>query len=158
VDSSLSHRSIVDFEQLVRVVPVGQARASAPLTVTLTSLELYREGFVAVLALELAPGAGDAMAGIPVIIATDDRGKRYSSWPLSGHGGGSPHGVHFWRSACVFTPALNSATTALSLNIALVTSLRQDRDGTALFEPRDVMAGPWTLAFDLPERSETQAG
>jgi hypothetical protein len=92
-------RPFANFETLQRVVPIVQTQESRQRSLTLTSLELYEDGFILRFQLrDLAPytwrlnEAGDPLAPISrpsrtMFAVRDDTGASYEAYVAAGFGG-----------------------------------------------------------------------
>jgi hypothetical protein len=145
------------LRELRRVIAVGRAETRDGSEIALLSVELYADGFVAV--LRLIPTDGDppgwnagpgrppmAYPDLPVE-ARDDRGAVYRGRPHGGTSGGGP-GSWQWRFHHRFTPALDPAARELRLTVP---ELRWTTTFTSRGPPtlERTQAGPWSFAVPL---------
>ncbi len=143
-----------DLRELVDVLPVGTSHRAGDETVTLLSVERYRDGFLAqlrVLAEYAPPAPLPERAGLlPEVhlAATDDRGGAYTPWPHGGSGGGG-RGVLQWRHAYRFAPALPPEARELRLTVERVAWHRYEPGQQELVVERE-QAGPWAFTVALP--------
>ncbi|HEX5164591.1 MAG TPA: hypothetical protein VFV93_04280, partial [Thermomicrobiales bacterium] len=122
--------------------------------------ELYEGGFAAILLFEQVtepplPDRPDAdgpilFRGMPAISASDDHGNRYEGRMRAGYGGGGQT-VSQMHEVCNFAPALNPDARTLTLDVSFVTRLGWNQAGKPQWTSDDVLAGPWSATFSLPE-------
>jgi hypothetical protein len=131
-------------DTLLRVVPVAQQVSAGLYLITIYSLELYRDGFLAVTRADFA-GMGGRPPIPPCFSARDERGGEHLCLDSGGSGGRGqlPNGVSTgWRMNYVFTPAVDPQATTLTLAIANVPADPRASRGATL-------PGPWTLTIPL---------
>lgn len=151
----MATRTAFDFDHLQRVVPVALTRQLPGQTLTVTSLELYRDGFIVLLLHEWTANIAAVGTFEPlthVVEAADERGQRYAGRPRAGYGSGDQRGAILDRLMYGFTPALDPAAGQLILTLTAVTRMRGGAMSGPVFDPADVRGGPWTATFELPPR------
>ncbi len=151
-----------NFAHLLAVLPVAQTVSLGDVSLTLTSLECYEAGFAANLLLEQPahpqryeqpqPDPPLLFHALPAISARDDRGVHYAGRLRSGHGGGGLI-TDQERQVHNFAPALDPHAQTLTLEMLFVTRLGWDTAGEPAWTSDDIIAGPLTATFTLPERT-----
>ena len=149
-----------DFAHLRAVVPVARTAPLGDVTLTVMSLELYEAGFAAILLFEheaeppfsARPDADGPILfrGMPAISAHDNLGARYEGRPRAGYGGGGQKVSHM-NQVYNFAPALNPDARTVTLDVRFVTRLGWNQSGEPQWTADDVLAGPWSATFTLPE-------
>ena len=138
------------LEEIVRVIGVGERRVGGDLALTLLSVEIYRDGFVA--QFHLVGGrpteGASGMPGFPqfTAAASDDRGTIYRERPYGGSGGGNSPGRVSWRMASAFAPALGEGARALTLRVGEV-AWSTIAEGE--MRASHTTAGPWEFVVGL---------
>jgi hypothetical protein len=142
----------LDSSTLLRVIPVGQHRQVEDVAITVYSLELYRNGFVAVLRVDWAGPSAGCFPG-PRFSAIDDLGTQYGSYGGGGSGGGIFPDNPSWRTWQIFTPGLAAGATHLTLVVDefRLTSFapHPDRPGEHTRSVERVVSGPWRFEVGL---------
>lgn len=136
--------------ELLDVLGVGVSQIHGPTTVTLLSLERYREGFILQFRLlrERHHPRKFFMPQMDLSIV-DGRATRYTVWSQGGGGGGGPDGVLEYRYAYAGTPALPQEAGEITIEAPEVRWQRHDdKDGRLVFAEAD--AGPWRFVIALP--------
>jgi hypothetical protein len=147
-----------DFAHLRAVVSIAETQPldGDALTLTVTSIEQYEAGFAANLLFEeihdAASGPSVPFHAMPAITARDERGNEYQGRLRAGFGGGG-RGRSEMREVYNFAPALPDDVRTLMLEVSFVTQLAWDVHGTPQWTDADIVAGPFTATFTLPERA-----
>jgi len=137
-----------DFENLTTVLALRQRGAFPSGTLTLASLELYREAFIAILWIE--SDTFDESHPHWVISAADELGNRYLGRGRAGAGGGLPGGRSQHRAVVMFTPALDPAAQTLTFELHVVLGPIGFTEGVGYAYPAEnVVGGPWTVEIPL---------
>jgi len=140
--------------ELVSVLGVGVSQIHGPSTLTLLSLERYREGFILQFRLlrERHHLRQLFMPQIDLSIV-DGRATRYTIWPQGGGGGGGLDGLIEWRYAWAGTPALPQEAGEITIEALEIRWQRHhDKDGLVFAEAD---AGPWRFVIALPPSNAT---
>src|SRR6266516_5490243 len=97
------------LRELIDVLAIGQSEQVDSATLTLLSVERYRDGFLAQFRLlqEYTQPEDPTSRSFPELVceASDEHGGRYTVWPNGGSGGGG-RGLLHWRLAYRYAPAL----------------------------------------------------
>lgn len=148
-----------ELRELVDVLPVGMSHRMGDETVTLLSVQRYRDGSLAQLRVlsEYAPPAtlqerASLMPELHLAVA-DDRGGSYTPWSHGGSGGGG-RGTLQWRYAFRFAPALAPEAGELQLAVERVEWHRHvpGRPETVI---ERAQVGPWAFTVALPPIAPT---
>jgi hypothetical protein len=133
--------------QLRRVISVIQQQERERFAITMLSLEIYSDGFFAVVRTDYP----EARLHLPHTFhwrAQDDLGTEY--WPRSmvGSGGGFPGQPSSWRLDCPFIPALNPDARELRLRLD---DIEFGKSPHGPLEPQIPIAisGPWEFVVAL---------
>ena len=143
-----------DFENLTAVVALRQHGAFPAGTLTLASLELYREAWIAILWIEFDAFGDDFPHW--VFNVTDDLGNNYIGRNRAGIGGGLPGGRSQHRAVVMFMPGLDPAAQTLTFELRAVQGTIGFTEGVGHFYTvKNVVGGPWTV--DIPLQAAPQA-
>jgi hypothetical protein len=136
------------LRRLVRVLPIAQAQQFGDVQVTLLSLEIYDEGFLATLRIVVTGGIPfeDANVTSP-IMARDDQDAQYvghTDWLRLGPD-------RQWRLTVAFAPGLPSTARQLELEMSPLQWESRSESGVR----EEHAAGPWL--FTIPLHPEEHA-
>lgn len=127
-----------------KVVPVGQRQSVNDYALTIFSLELCRNGFLAVMRADCGRPHGP-LPDRSRWEVTDDLGQDYRGFNSGGSGGGVFGVSMTWRMDYHFRPALGPDARRLSLSIDYIGSRPPPNpDGLS-----GTVVGPWTFEIDL---------
>lgn len=148
-DPTLDH-TYFDFAHLDRVMSLGQSVVAGDAVITMTSLELYQDGFNALLLIEHDDLTSLVRVGaFPVLVVQDDRGRQYHGKMRSGSGGGDRMRVIY-----SFAPALDPTAESLSFEFRWVKPpVLSSPETGVVYDEANVVDGPWHITIPLNEPS-----
>lgn len=137
------------LRDLTRVVAVGQVQPTEMGTLTLLSLEAFRDGFLVRLLAAWAEAERPDAEGLDlvervVVEAIDDRGRRYEPWFYGGGGNGAS-----WRFDHACSPALDPLAQELRLTIPALAWRRAAPPWLPATDEPWTETGPWTFVVPL---------
>jgi hypothetical protein len=132
---------------LIGVVGVGQTEEVGGLALTLLSLELYREGSIALFRLLRARGRFEREYPHPNLRleVAPDGPVPYSIWPMGGGGSGGMHEIQY-RLSYAIVPAPTSDASEIVVTVREIEWERWKQDGREIVS---VDTGPWRYAVRL---------
>lgn len=137
------------LRDLIAVVGVGQLQSHGPMTVTLLSVERYRDGFFLQFRLMREHRPPSRMGWQPhmKISVVDGHATPYVVGPDGGGGGGGRDGIAVWRYGYRGAPALSADAGEI---VVEVPELRwRQHDGKGQLVDAEVDAGPWRFRVVL---------